>query len=73
MKIELSNNAAGIGYGLITASGLVGALALIVFGVNSCSERQDRLKAACIGQGGSVIEYGDKFACVVGGRSTTQP
>lgn len=53
-----------IGHTTILSLAAVSVVAIIVYGISSCSERDSSLKSDCIRKGGSVVEYGQSFACI---------
>lgn len=51
----------------ISAAACVAIVAIIVFGISSCQDRDASLRQNCIKSGGSVIPAaGGSFACVRG-------
>ena len=52
---------------LITAVSIVAVFGMIIFGVSSCNEGEQRLRSECIKAGGAVIPMGDKSACITKG------
>lgn len=62
----------GVAHSLVTGVTILGVVGLIVFGIGSCTERQNALRETCMRQGGTVIEASHQgFHCIQNGKTTS--